>query len=89
MRFLGEDGERRARPMPLPWWMRLMTRLVPARRAALREKAFAACEAKDWAHCRQWLDEATARDRYGEYTTKVDQARKAIAAALGVDAGVP
>jgi len=56
---------------------------------ALREKAFAACEAKDWAHCRQWLDEAAARDPYGEGATRVWQARKAIAATAGVDAGGP
>jgi hypothetical protein len=37
MRFLGEDGERRARPMPLPWWLRLVTRIVPAQRAQLRK----------------------------------------------------
>lgn len=47
---------------------------------ALREKAFAACEAKDWAHCRQWLDEAAARDPYGDGAFEVQQAREAIAA---------
>jgi hypothetical protein len=54
---------------------------------ALREEAFKACEAKDWAQCRQWLDEAAARDPSGDRADEVQKARQAIAAAVGVDAG--
>ena len=36
MHFLGEEGERRGRPMPLPWWMHLLTRLAPGQRAQAR-----------------------------------------------------
>jgi hypothetical protein len=54
---------------------------------ALRELAFKACDAKDWAQCRQWLDEAAARDPYGDRAEEVRKAREAIAGGVGVDAG--
>ncbi len=37
MRYLGVDGERRERPMPLPWPARLLARLVPGQRDAFRK----------------------------------------------------
>jgi hypothetical protein len=45
MRFLVEEGERRGRPIPLPWWMRLLTRVVTSERDQVRKMlAFAVLE---------------------------------------------
>jgi methyltransferase (TIGR00027 family) len=37
MRFLGEEGDRRGRPVPLPWWMRILTRLSASQRTEVRK----------------------------------------------------
>lgn len=45
MRFLVEEGERRGRPIPLPWWMRLMTQVSPSHNDRVRKMmAFAVLE---------------------------------------------
>jgi methyltransferase (TIGR00027 family) len=45
MRYHVDEGERRGRPVPLPWWVRLVANLVPGKREEIRRMmAFAVLE---------------------------------------------